>query len=90
MSKYTEDDLKLELATKEWVRILYRIRSGYPSYRFERRYCSCHIPEEPQWMTDYVLSPFALGNKWRNREGQCIMQTWFSGYFLLFSSKVDL
>jgi hypothetical protein len=28
MSKYTEDDLKLELATKGRVRILYRIRSG--------------------------------------------------------------
>jgi hypothetical protein len=29
MSKYTEDDLKIELETKEYSTVLHRIRSGY-------------------------------------------------------------
>jgi Fe-S cluster assembly protein SufB len=70
MSKYTEDDLKIELETKEYEYGFYRIRIGYISYwqtkisfvlsRSER--------EEPQWMTDWRLELF-VGRNDRTRMG---------------------
>jgi Fe-S cluster assembly protein SufB len=60
MPKYTEDDLKIELETKEYKYGLYRTRSGYFSHWLERRYCSCYFDEkeEPQWMTDWRIESF--------------------------------
>jgi Fe-S cluster assembly protein SufB len=57
MSKYTEDDLKLELETKEYEYGFYTEEIGYISYWLKRRYRSCYLAqkEEPQWMTDWRL-----------------------------------
>jgi Fe-S cluster assembly protein SufB len=65
MPKYTEDDLKIELETKEYKYGLYRTRSGYFSIGLNEdivRAISMR-KEEPQWMTDWRIESFRAWQK---------------------------
>jgi Fe-S cluster assembly protein SufB len=62
MSKYTEDDLKIELENKEYE---YRIWAGAETFLWFKRdivRAISHKKGEPQWMTDWRGFRL-LGNK---------------------------
>jgi hypothetical protein len=46
MPKYTEDDLKIELETKEYKYGFYTELEADTFHWLERRYCSCYFDEK--------------------------------------------
>jgi Fe-S cluster assembly protein SufB len=64
MPKYTEDDLKIELETKEYKYGFTELEADtFPIGLNED--CSCYFDEkeEPQWMTDWRIESFRAWQK---------------------------
>jgi hypothetical protein len=87
MSKYT-DDLKLELATRIRVRILYRIRSGYLPIGLKTKILFVPYPIEKKSRNGWFgIESFRAWQQMTEPVGKCIMQNLIFRLFLLFSSK---
>jgi Fe-S cluster assembly protein SufB len=71
MSKYTEDDLKIELETKEYEYGFYTELESDTSIGLNEdivRAISLR-KEEPEWMTDWRIEAFGF-TKWSSQNGQ--------------------
>ena len=72
MNKYTEDDLREELKTKEYEYGFYTdiASDTFPNGLNEDIVRAISLKkEEPQWMTDWRLEAFKAWKKWLNQNG---------------------